>query len=405
MAVMQIAAQFANSGLCCWGCPHERRPPPLISDKHPLLCDPTSGFKPPPNLTLAHIQIQDINNNPKLIILSTIVDRLHKQCEPDAPLRDIILKVYKHLDQHPHASIARMIPSNVLDDFKTWFDLKQQALASPLTPSSKLDEDCTPAPSIYAPEISFLKEEVQCFAKHYKGTIDDPSGNQTSKSSWANTPWLRNTWMIINNPGEPSLSNIIRKCLISAENNITVMLIIGDSLADSPLHDCPKFLNKTSKTNGKLFSHFLSLAPCVLPHGTVHGWQNHSSSYTQLSGSTKIQPINALPQNAPRGHDHTATFKTNFLLFAPPAKLKTLMSPSSARLDSLAWNLGWTCNSPPLKQPSTWHLTPENNSSYDLSFALLTPRTDRDPLEHLPVWRPWQSTLRSNTPRLKPYMT
>ena len=50
----------------------------------------------------------------------------------------------------------------------------------------------------------------------------------------------------------------------------------------------------------------------------------------------------------------------------------------------------------PMNQPSTWHLAPENNSSYDLSFALLTPRPDRDPLEHLPVWRPWQSALRPN---------
>ena len=167
-------------------------PPPLISDKHPFLCDPTSGFNPPPGLTLAHIQIQDTNDNPKLMIISTIVNRLHKQCEPGALLQDIILKVYTHLAQHPHASIARMIPSNILDEFISWFDLNQQALASPLTPSSKLDEDCTPAPSIYSPEISFLKEEIQSFAKHYKGTINDPSGDQFSKFSWANTPWLRN---------------------------------------------------------------------------------------------------------------------------------------------------------------------------------------------------------------------
>mmetsp|Transcript_71466 Transcript_71466/g.163785 ORF Transcript_71466/g.163785 Transcript_71466/m.163785 type:complete len:367 (+) Transcript_71466:3761-4861(+) len=205
--------------------------------------------------------------------------------------------------------------------------------------------------------------------------------------------------MVINNPGESAQSNIIRKCITSAKNNITVMLIIGDSLPDLPVRDCPKLSKQTSKAQGQLstiFSQFLSLAPCVLPYGTVHGWLNNSSSYTQDLKSVKTQPIDAFPENAPRGLDHTANFKTRFYLFAPPIKLKTLMSPSPANLDSLAWKLGWTCNSPPLKQPSVWHLTPEHSTSRNLNFALLPPRPNRDPLNHLPVYRPWQSALPPN---------
>ena len=125
-------------------------------------------------------------------MLSTIVDRLHKQCEPNSPLHTIILEVYKHLAQHPDASIARMIPSNILHEFISWFDLNQHALTFPLTPSSKLDDGGTQPSSIYASEISYLNEDIQSLAKHYKGMIDEPSGNQTSKS--------KNTWVIINTP-------------------------------------------------------------------------------------------------------------------------------------------------------------------------------------------------------------
>ncbi|KAJ1474606.1 hypothetical protein T484DRAFT_3248212 [Baffinella frigidus] len=82
------------------------------------------------------------------------------------------------------------------------------------------------------------------------------------------------------------------------------------------------------------------------------------------------------------------------------------MSPPPAYLDSLAWTLGWTCNSPPWKKPSLWHLTPEHSLNRNLSFALLPPRPNRNPLHHLPIYRPWQSALppneTSNLSRLPP---
>jgi len=160
LAVMHIAAQFANSGPNRWGCQHERTPPPLISDEHPLLRDLTSGFTSPPDQNLVRIQIEDINNNPKLIILSTVVERFHKQCRSATPFRDIILKIHQHLNKTPQASIARMIPDPILNELISWFDLKHQALCSPLTPSSTLNNDTDFPPSIYAPEISYIPQDI-----------------------------------------------------------------------------------------------------------------------------------------------------------------------------------------------------------------------------------------------------
>jgi hypothetical protein len=72
-----------------------------------------------------------------------------------------------------------MIPGKILDEFISWFDMKQQALASPLTPPSTTpDNDST---FIYAPAISYIEKDIQSCADHYTGTIDDPSGKQTSK--------------------------------------------------------------------------------------------------------------------------------------------------------------------------------------------------------------------------------
>ena len=156
------------------------------------------------------------------------------------------------------------------------------------------------------------------------------------------------------------------------------MLIIGDSHPEFRVRDYPKLSKKASKTQGqlsKISSQIVSLAPSVLPYGTVHRWLNNSASYPQDLESVKTQPVDAFPENDPRGIDHTANFKTRFDFFAHPTKLKTLMSPPPAHLDSLAWKLGWTCNSPPLKQPPVWHLTPtpEHSTSRDLNFALLPP--------------------------------
>jgi hypothetical protein len=77
---------------------------------------------------------------------------------------DIVHMVYKHLAKHPNTSIARVIPGKILDKFISWFDLKQKALASPLTPSAALDDHSTVSPFIYAPEINYAKEDIQSFA-------------------------------------------------------------------------------------------------------------------------------------------------------------------------------------------------------------------------------------------------
>ena len=128
-----------------------------------------------------------------------------------------------------------------------------------------------------------------------------------------------------------------RPCLTSfgnasslQKNNITVMLIIGDSLPGFPVRDCPKLSKKACKTQGQLstiFSQFISLASSALPYGTVHGWLNNTSSYPQDLEFIKTQPIDAFPENARRGIDHTSNFKPRYHLFAHPIKLKTLMSP------------------------------------------------------------------------------
>jgi len=76
-----------------------------------------------------------------------------------------------------------MIPGPFLNEFISLFDLKQQALCSPLTPSSALNDDTAFPPSIYAPEISYIPQDIHTFKQHYKGTIDDPSGDQSSKTS------------------------------------------------------------------------------------------------------------------------------------------------------------------------------------------------------------------------------
>ncbi|KAJ1466735.1 hypothetical protein T484DRAFT_1756405 [Baffinella frigidus] len=240
LAVSRLAAELANSGSRCWGCPQERIATPLIPPTHPLLLDLSSGFTTPPDKNLARVLIQDKNNNPKFIILSTTVEGFQKLYEPHAPLRDSILKIYKHHNEHPQASIARMIPGKILSELISRFDMKQQALCSPLTPSSASHDDTASPPSIYAPEISYIQEDIHAFAKYYKGTIDDPSN-----PSWANTPFPDKTYMVINNPGEPFLSNILRKCRLSAAHNRTVMQIIGDSLPDYPLRACTELKHKT----------------------------------------------------------------------------------------------------------------------------------------------------------------
>ena len=92
-----------------------------------------------------------------------------------------------------------MIPGPPLNELISQFDLKQQALCSPLTPSSAQNDDAFP-PSVYAPEFSY---DIHTLKQPYKGSIDDPSRDPTPKASWANTPFPRNTWAVINNLGEP----------------------------------------------------------------------------------------------------------------------------------------------------------------------------------------------------------
>ena len=91
----------------------------------------------------------------------------------------------------------------------------------------------------------------------------------------------------------------------------------------------------------------------------------------------KTQPMDAFPRNVHRSHTHTPTPNSHLHPFATPMKLQTLMSPSPERLDSLAWNLGWTCNSPSLKQPQHGANTREHvrsEAAASLAPAILSAR-------------------------------
>ena len=190
-----------------------------------------------------------------------------------------------------------------------------------------------------------------------------------------------NTFMIIDNPCKLIVSKFIAKCQISTTHNRTIVLIIGGSLPDSLVRECPELSQKSRFAD--TFAPFLYLSPCVVPYGNIKGWKNSLPSFTSNTSDANLKHPNVSPNNAPRGHSHTATFQTKFYLFAPPPQLKIMLNPSSEYLDSLAWTLGWTCNTPPLEHPSTWFLSQprklQHTPSRDLSFALIPPRENCDP--------------------------
>ena len=159
-----------------------------------------------------------------------------------------------------------MLPGKLLEKLITQLDIKQQALASPLNPALiHCDETSFPT-SFYGPEISHCKETIDSFKKQYRCKIDNPMDPEWGPG-WVTTPFDENTIIIIDNPGKTILSKIIAKCQISTTHNRTVVLIIGDSLADSLVRECPELSQKSRYAD--TFAPFLYLSPCVVPYGNI----------------------------------------------------------------------------------------------------------------------------------------